>query len=353
MSQRASSHSLSTRCAWCYSEATALEGATPKLLRCGKCKKRSYCSKACQLNDWKGGAHKQWCGASGELGHDIIVCPAEGKGIAMFSTRAFARGEKIMVERVSATKREASEALADVTDGMRNAAADLMPRTTVDLESKFALNSFEMNDGSEGLFIHMAYANHACLPNAVHHSVLPAGLKILVASRDIEPGEEICHRYVTLEGEARLARSGKTLSSFLQDVWGFQCTCAACTIPDVRAKVARMCELDSAIVACTATDVREPDGPRRFDEALQLGADLIALYDDLRVSPTLYARTYHVLFQLGVTRRATLALARKHIELAWENQRLFVGCDTVCPEVSRFAALMRKPESHNAYLAGE
>jgi hypothetical protein len=114
-----------------------------------------------------------------------------------------------------------------------------------------------------------------------------------------------------------------------------------------------MCELDSAIVACTASDVREPEGPRRFDEALCQGAELISLYDELGVSPAHYVRTYHLLFQLGVTRRTTLAQARKYIQTAWENQLLLVGRETVCEEASRLAELVRAPETHQAYLAGE
>jgi hypothetical protein len=114
-----------------------------------------------------------------------------------------------------------------------------------------------------------------------------------------------------------------------------------------------MSELYSAIVGCTASDVGYAQGPRRFDEALCQGAELISLYDELGVSPAHYVRTYHLLFQLGVTRRTTLAQARKYIQLAWENQLLLVGRETVCEEASRLAELVRAPETHQAYLAGE
>ena len=344
-------HELEPFCGWCYAHATA----DSKMLRCGKCKKRVYCSKACQISDWKDGAHKHWCGKAGELGHDIAVRATESKGNALFAMRKIERGEKIMVERAAATKEQCATCTpASVPAGMVRAAAALMPRDNPELGSKFALNAFDMDDGAEGLFIHMAYANHSCIPNAVHHSVASqGGVKLLVAGRTIEAGEEITHAYVSLEGEVRLAASGKLTGAFLQEVWGFNCTCEACTQPAKRARLTRMRELDACIVACTMSDVREPDGPRRFDEALRAGDELIALYDELRLSPNHYARTYYLLFQLGVTRRATLAQARKHVALAREARVLLVGEGTVCEEVAKLKKLESAPETHNAYLAGE
>ena len=340
-------HELAQECGWCYAQVE-------KMLRCGKCKKRAYCSKPCQLNDWKLGLHKQWCGNSGEFGHDVVARSTIDGQFGMFATRHFARGAKLLVERWAATKKGTSLSDSDISEGMRQAAVKLMPRETSDVASKFKLNAFETPDGSEGLYIHFAYANHSCMPNASHHSITsPIGLKILVASRAIEPDEEVCIQYVSVEGEAKLAQRGQPIGSVFREWWGFECECVACKTPALRAELTRMCELDSAIVACTASDVREPEGPRRFDEALCQGAELISLYDELGVSPAHYVRTYHLLFQLGVTRRTTLAQARKYIQLAWENQLLLVGRETVCEEASRLAELVRAPETHQAYLAGE
>jgi hypothetical protein len=241
-----------------------------------------------------------------------------------------------------------------ISEGRLSAAAALMPRETHDLGSKFALNSFEMDDGSEGLFVHMAYANHSCVPSAVHHSIeSQGGLKLLVASREIDAGEEVCHQYVSLEGAASLAQRGGTMPHFLKEVWGFDCACPACSTPAISARLARMRTLDAALVACSASDVREPDGPARFDEALRLGVEQIALHDELRCSPNHYARTHHLLFQLAVTRRATLPQARLHIAQAKEQRELLVGKGTVCAQLARFGELERAPEKHQAYFAGD
>ena len=48
---------LSSRCAFCQNE-TPDNG---KLLRCKKCKAMHYCSKECQMNDWKAGHKKDCC----------------------------------------------------------------------------------------------------------------------------------------------------------------------------------------------------------------------------------------------------------------------------------------------------
>ena len=94
--------------------------------------------------------------------------------------------------------------------------------------------------------------NHACIPNAVHHSVASqGGLKLLVAACAIETGEEIAHSYVSLDGECKLASRGQKIGPFLKRTWGFDCTCTACKDDALRAKLDRMLELSIAIVACT------------------------------------------------------------------------------------------------------
>lgn len=76
-------------CSYCYSP---LE----KLLRCGKCNKRLYCSRECQLIDWKGASHKHFCGKSGEIGFDFEIREApETNGLGVFSLRSFEKDEKL------------------------------------------------------------------------------------------------------------------------------------------------------------------------------------------------------------------------------------------------------------------
>ena len=208
-------------------------------------------------------------------------------------------------------------------------------------------NCFQADEeGNDGLFITMAYSNHACLPNAIHHTVQSQhNIKLLVASHEIQPGEEICHSYVSLESEVDLAARGLSIQQFLQRKWGFTCTCQACTDPAVRAQLTRMRELDAGLLACATK--------RQFHAGLQVGTELISLYDAMRYSPKYYARTYYTLFQLAIARHATQAQARRFIKLAHEYRVLLVGEGTECEEVKKFERYLRAPETHPAFLSGD
>ena len=84
-------------CGWCYGLGAAKW--------CAKCQ-RAYCSRECQIQDWKVGNHKVWCGKSGEKCIDYEVHDAGEKGLGLFTMRDFKRGEKILVERVVAIQSE-------------------------------------------------------------------------------------------------------------------------------------------------------------------------------------------------------------------------------------------------------
>ncbi len=58
---------------------------------CSKCKKRFYCSRTCQIDDWKFGGHKYFCGESGEVGFDVEIksTGVQGKGLGLFALRKF------------------------------------------------------------------------------------------------------------------------------------------------------------------------------------------------------------------------------------------------------------------------
>jgi len=44
-----------------------------ELLKCGKCRVAAYCSKDCQLKDWKGGGHKHACDSYKRVGPNISL----------------------------------------------------------------------------------------------------------------------------------------------------------------------------------------------------------------------------------------------------------------------------------------
>ena len=90
----------------------------------------------CQARDWKlkGGAHKKWCGATGEIGHDVAVRRVKGKGMGLFALRRFARNEKIMVEHAAITTAQLRSGIAAAVQGMpagmQRAAGALVPHTS-------------------------------------------------------------------------------------------------------------------------------------------------------------------------------------------------------------------------------
>ena len=83
-------------CACCYSNY-GVDGGDLK--RCSRCKSRCYCSRECQVKDWKTGHHKQWCGKAGEKDVDYEIRSAGEKGLGLFVKRDYERGDKILVER--------------------------------------------------------------------------------------------------------------------------------------------------------------------------------------------------------------------------------------------------------------
>lgn len=83
-----------TYCSYCYKD----EAIGSCLSKCGNCRKRLYCSKEYQVQDWRTG-HKIYCGVAGEIGVDFEIQSAgESKGHGTFALRDFEENEKIMME---------------------------------------------------------------------------------------------------------------------------------------------------------------------------------------------------------------------------------------------------------------
>ena len=176
----------------------------------------------------------------------------------------------------------------------------------------------------------------ACLDNCANEYLPEHGVKILVASRALRAGDELTHSYINEFGADR--------RQFMLDKWGFACVCAACSDGALDRKLRRLHALDDELGAHM--------GSARFDEGLRCGREMLVLYDELHEGPRLYAQLYYDLFQLAVTRRATLAASAAYIRQALENRLLFRG-DPADEECVRFRELIQDPTAHPCYLAGE
>ncbi|PPJ57129.1 hypothetical protein CBER1_10469 [Cercospora berteroae] len=188
---------------------------------------------------------------------------SEGKGLGVFACRHIPRGTRIICEkplleiaqgnldlayheylRLSPTKKAAFDALhsflpphLDAEHAARVCAlhrqireADLEQHLSehVRVISIFACNTFILANGNLGAFEVSSRLNHSCVPN-VHHTNNPVlGKQTVQAVRDIKPGEELQVNYLGAGAgyEMQHIRLPK-----LHDLYGFHCTCAACSDP--------------------------------------------------------------------------------------------------------------------------
>ncbi|KAM7189665.1 hypothetical protein V8F33_009913 [Rhypophila sp. PSN 637] len=168
-----------------------------------------------------------------------------GKGLGAIATRRILRGKKALVDRVailSAAEYPEDVSRKQVQDLLAKAVEQLPePEMVLKLSRKgrgeeqgFSVvedlllsNSFLVEVGGQslmGLFGDLARFNHACEPNTSMRFSEKTLAMTIVASRDIEPGEELTISYI----DATLPY--KDRQSTLQEIWGFKCTCPLCSL---------------------------------------------------------------------------------------------------------------------------
>jgi MYND finger/SET domain len=341
-------------CAFCYQLESNLR-KEEKLKTCGKCHKRTYCSRACQREDWTLGGHKFWCGKVGERGVDFQVELSEGKGFGLFALRSFCKGEKIMVERpvlmaphasTPADLRELALQLdRPANQSIRNAVFALGPNSPgIGFQDKFLNNRMKISSAASSevvqsaLFLTLARVNHSCIGNSAHFSDIHhnAQVEVLVATNDIQKGEEITFSYLTLSQSTQQERTDT-----LQRDYGFTCNCNVCKDSTVWSKLDEAIQLDQQITNLASQ--------RLSGQAIATAQQLLRLQDRLQMNDTYVARTHFDLFQLYVTRQQTLALAMQHIRTAYKLALRFFGYSQhdLCRQYHYY---MESPDKHPSYL---
>jgi hypothetical protein len=96
-------------------------------------------------------------------------------------------------------------------------AQDIMSRNAFGPGEQFGEEG--ARNASTGLWIHAAYINHSCIPNAQKEYI--ADLMLVRATRNIPVGEEIFHAYD--ESSDYNARQASLMTT-----WGFKCKCRLC-----------------------------------------------------------------------------------------------------------------------------
>mmetsp|Transcript_26668 Transcript_26668/g.36654 ORF Transcript_26668/g.36654 Transcript_26668/m.36654 type:complete len:648 (-) Transcript_26668:179-2122(-) len=333
-------------CAFCYAQSSDLK-------KCAKCP-RLYCCKRCQIDDWKDGKHKKWCGQAGEIGVDFEIRPAgEGKGFGLFVKRDFKCGEKILIERpvlsISNTQNTAT-VKQDIMDSLQKLNPRVLGSVTKAVNAltpgdnqhsivrKVMANCVAMGEASNqsAVYVHFSRVNHDCIGNSNHCYDDELNMQYLVANYDIPSGSEVTFSYgMNQSATARL--------SSLVDHRGFVCKCRACESPELTDKLDRIHELDASIMRL--------GGELKLDHAMRAGKALIKLYDELKLSPMWYARTYYEMFQIAIARRSTTTDAKRYIQKACEYGMLFHGFE--CASVNRYKQYAANPTSHRMSGLGD
>lgn len=286
----------------------------------------------------------------GEFGIDWEVkeSPLTDGGVGVFALRPIQKDEIIMLERsiltlptLVAPGAGFSLVPGDIPIEARAAVTKLHPASGT-LVDKFKLNGMSTTDddtddgGKTGLFIRMSRVNHHCIGNSTHRFLENRNVKILVASRTIDPGEEITFSYVSNLSTGRAMNKLK-----LELNYGFTCRCEACVNSEVEDDLVRMKELDN--------DILTSAGMGMVEVAMRKGKALIKLYDKYGIDSWQYHRTYYDLFQSAITKRKSLNDGKKYIVKSYEAALAFTS-DPQNESVRRMKEYADAPSSHRNHL---
>jgi hypothetical protein len=216
---------------------------------CGKCRAVHYCGRECQQAAWP--AHKWLCNPCVRIARGPASGVDDGRGARLVALKQFKEGDELARERpfariahadsVHATEAEAKrwgEGLWDdhVTTMSPGAERDLLygltdawndPPTAGGIARTNCLPLGDHNDSEgSGLFALICRANHACRPNARYIWRHDLQRELLLAVRDIAPGDEVTVTYGT-STEGRAQRQATLLRGFR-----FECKCELCETGD-------------------------------------------------------------------------------------------------------------------------
>ena len=229
------------------------------------CGKASYCSKDCQIKDWK--SHKPSC-------PPFVVRESPGKGRGLFATRKIMEGQVILEElplfthndemspvellsvHIPNIDEETKAKILELSDPAENLKS-LEPDTVEELTSKEPVMMFwkkaktdeaskifriftgnaikicgdeDLYDTTEcGLYYKISLINHACVPNATVSWVMGDFQRHQVrAMMAIEKNEEILISYRNKEDF--IFRSKGLRRQQLLELRGFLCQCSECSL---------------------------------------------------------------------------------------------------------------------------
>jgi hypothetical protein len=231
------------------------------------------------------------------------------KGKGLVALRAFAPGDRILVERTYSLEDVlARPLLVAEVNALMPAGGSLRDKISLNALSN---GSVPLSESSQ-VAIRLSRANHACASNAMHAFEDNTRVKILVAERAIPPGEEIYIEYAGAFDPATPVQFYQLQRIMLKRKWNITCpgNCP-CSDPALLALLERARELDASNARLLQAG--------QAAKALRSARALIALYDIMPVHRVTLQRAYFDAFQAaaaGGDRAVAATFARQGHTLA-------------------------------------
>eukprot|EP00931_Biecheleriopsis_adriatica_P102995 TRINITY_DN77890_c0_g1_i1.p1 TRINITY_DN77890_c0_g1~~TRINITY_DN77890_c0_g1_i1.p1 ORF type:complete len:373 (-),score=52.85 TRINITY_DN77890_c0_g1_i1:108-1226(-) len=294
--------------------------------------------------------------------HPFQSVEIAGKGIGVIATRDIAEGELVLSEsplltwsveastEVGAAGASLCEVVPEEVLQTINGLSDASKQRLLSLHDRFAdggpktllgilsTNGFSHSDGLMILCEATSRFNHSCCPNCESTFYDGADEKQIYASRAIQEGEELCIPYI----DVRVTRQER---QDLLDMWGFRCSCEACSSPDAESDMrrARMRQLNPD--KGSASSFQEPE------VAIESVLELLKLYGEESLPSQQHRkRACQQLFQFSL-QASDLLGAEKWLAQALQHAEMCQAADHSETELMR-GTLKTLQEKIEQYMPG-
>lgn len=159
---------------------------------------------------------------------------AKGRYLALADTTTHSKRQRALIDRLR-SEGEISKtwekvfSLTSVPAPVLDAALHTEGMKSV--EGIFCTNCIPGARNEQAVYSTICRVNHSCVANAAYKWREDERMQVVLATRDIEAGEEICVSYFDGRFQSMQKRKDRTVFS-----WGFECQCEACSMPGFQLK---------------------------------------------------------------------------------------------------------------------
>jgi hypothetical protein len=255
----------------------------------------------------------------------------------MFAKREFKRGRKIFIEKFIMTDK------SDEVPACARWAVDQLSPCDGSIEDKYHNNCW-----GRGMFVIGSRINHACIGSCAMIPLTEAddGATAFFAVRNIPAGEEITISYTRLASNRFLFTEAPSRDRSITHarVWGFTCTCDACTKPDISILVEEVEMLNRRVDLYWA-------GIGSDENFLRICHRLLDLFDILQMSPERHMFIYFDMFQVNVCDLSTLKASLGYLKFAQKYLRLMLHEKSIAGGMAeQLKMYLDDPTTHYNYL---